>query len=64
MSVRVKILDAPDGPRAKPEYDDVRAAARQLGRPAHEVAREVQQRALALVTGPAGAGPQTPNEES
>ncbi|MEP6574184.1 MAG: LarC family nickel insertion protein [Gemmatimonadota bacterium] len=61
--VRVKILDAPDGPRAKPEYDDIRAAARRLGRPAHEVAREVQQRALALVTGPAGAGPQTPNEE-
>jgi uncharacterized protein (TIGR00299 family) protein len=63
MSVRVKILDAPGGPRAKPEYEDIRAAARQLGRPAHEVAREVQQRALALVTGPAGAAPQTPNEE-
>lgn len=40
-AVRVKILDAPDGPRIKPEYDDVREAALRLGRPAHEVAREV-----------------------
>jgi uncharacterized protein (TIGR00299 family) protein len=57
-SVRVKVLDGPDGPRAKPEYDDVAAAARRSGRPAHELARELQARALALVAaGAAGASP-------
>lgn len=59
-SVRVKVLDGPDGPRAKPEYDDVAAAARRSGRPAHELARELQARALALVaTDAAGASPTT-----
>jgi len=59
-SVRVKVLDGPDGPRAKPEYDDVAAAARRSGRPAHELARELQARALALVaTHAAGASPTT-----
>jgi uncharacterized protein (TIGR00299 family) protein len=48
-SVRVKVLEGPDGPRAKPEYDDVAAAARRSGRPVHELARELQARALALV---------------
>src|SRR5262249_18731768 len=47
-SVRVKVLEGPDGPRAKPEYDDVAAVARRSGRPAHELARELQARALAL----------------
>jgi uncharacterized protein (TIGR00299 family) protein len=56
--VRVKVLDGPDGPRAKPEYDDVAAAARRSGRPAHELARELQARALALVAArAAGASP-------
>ncbi len=49
--VRVKVVEAPGGPRAKPEFDDVAAAARQSGRPAHEVARESQARALAALTG-------------
>jgi uncharacterized protein (DUF111 family) len=48
-SVRVKVLETPDGARAKPEYDDVLEAARRSGRPAHEVARELQTRALTLV---------------
>ncbi len=57
-SVRVKVLDGPDGPRAKPEYDDVAAAARRSGRPVHELARELQARALALVASHApGASP-------
>ena len=62
--VRVKILDAPDGVRIKPEYDDVAALARRTGRPAHEVARDLHQRALRLV-GPDGAAKaMTPNKES
>lgn len=60
IPIRVKILEGPGGPRVKPEYDDIAAAARHLGRPAHEVAQEVRQRALGLVTadadGGAGAG--------
>ena len=64
ISVRVKILDAPDGPRVKPEFDDVAAVALRTGRPAHEVARDLQQRALRLVS-PAGATEVvTPNKES
>jgi uncharacterized protein (DUF111 family) len=47
--VRVKVLDAPDGPRMKPEYDDIAALARRTGRPAHEVARDLRDRALRLV---------------
>jgi len=58
MAVRVKVVDAPGGPRVKPEYDDVRTAARRLGRPAHEVAREVQARAELLAAArPEGASP-------
>jgi uncharacterized protein (TIGR00299 family) protein len=62
--VRVKVLDAPDGPRVKPEYDDVAAVARRTGRPAHEVARDLHERALRQV-GPQGAArPMTSNKES
>jgi uncharacterized protein (DUF111 family) len=62
----VKILEAPDGPRAKPEYDDVAAVARAQGRPAHEVARDLQSRALRLIEADRAraTGPQTPNTES
>ena len=51
VSVRVKVLERPDaeGVRVKPEYDDVVAAARALGRPALEVARVAQRDAEALV---------------
>jgi uncharacterized protein (TIGR00299 family) protein len=64
-SVRVKVLEAPGGPRAKPEYDDVAEAARRSGRPAHEVARELQTRALTLVAAEraAGAGGDTTTKE-
>jgi len=44
--VRVKVLEGPDGPRVKPEYDDVAAVARRTGQPAHEVARDLHNRAL------------------
>jgi pyridinium-3,5-bisthiocarboxylic acid mononucleotide nickel chelatase len=45
-AVRVKVLEGPDGPRIKPEYDDVAALARSTGQPAHEVARDLHNRAL------------------
>ena len=45
-AVRVKVLDSPDGPRVKPEYEDVAAVARRTGRPAYEVARDLHNRAL------------------
>jgi pyridinium-3,5-bisthiocarboxylic acid mononucleotide nickel chelatase len=64
MRVRVKILDAPGGPRAKPEYDDVAAVARHTGRPAHEVARDLQYRALRLVRHDGAAKALTSNKES
>src|SRR5207237_1279992 len=48
---RVKVLEQPDagGVRVKPEYDDVLAAARALGRPPLEIARAVERDAEALV---------------
>ncbi|HKW42073.1 MAG TPA: nickel pincer cofactor biosynthesis protein LarC [Gemmatimonadales bacterium] len=51
VAVRVKVLEQPDadGVRVKPEYDDVVAAARALGRPPLEVARVAQRDAEALV---------------
>jgi uncharacterized protein (TIGR00299 family) protein len=62
--VRVKMLDAPDGPRMKPEYDDVAALARRTGLPAHEVARDLRDRAFRLVSSEAAARLETPNKES
>jgi len=61
--VRVKVLDAPDGLRMKPEYDDVAALARRTGQPAHEVARDLRDRALRLVKSPDTARLETPNKE-
>ncbi len=53
VAVRVKVLEQPDaeggGVRVKPEYDDVLAAARALGKPPLEVARVAQRDAEALV---------------
>lgn len=49
ITVRVKIVEAPGGPRAKAEYDDVVKVARSTGRAAPEVARDLQTRALSLV---------------
>lgn len=45
-AVRVKVLEGPDGPRVKPEYEDVAALARRSGLPAHEVAKDLHNRAL------------------
>jgi uncharacterized protein (TIGR00299 family) protein len=49
VAVRVKVLEQPDGIRVKPEYDDVLAAARALGRPPIDVARAAQRDAELLV---------------
>jgi hypothetical protein len=62
--VRVKVLDAPDGPRMKPEYDDVAAVARRTGRPAHEVARDLRDQAFRLVKSEEATRLETPNKES
>jgi pyridinium-3,5-bisthiocarboxylic acid mononucleotide nickel chelatase len=62
--VRVKVLEAPDGPRMKPEYDDVAALAKRTGRPAHEVARDLRDRAFRLVSSEGATRLQTPNKES
>ena len=62
--IRVKVLSAPDGPRFKPEYDDIAAAARQTGRPAHELAREAAERARGQLEGGAEGASGTPNQES
>ncbi len=62
--VRVKVLDSPDGPRMKPEYEDVAALARRTGQPAHEVARDLRDRAFRLVSPEGAARLQTPNKES
>jgi uncharacterized protein (TIGR00299 family) protein len=62
--VRVKVLEAPDGLRVKPEYDDVAALAKRTGRPAHEVARDLHDRAFRLVGSDSAARHQTPNKES
>jgi len=53
VAVRVKVLEQPDAGggvvRLKPEYDDVLAAARALGRPPLEIARAAERDAEALV---------------
>ena len=49
VTVRVKVLERPDGVRVKPEYDDVLAAARILGEPPIDVARAAQREAEARV---------------
>jgi len=63
-AVRVKVLEGPDGPRVKPEYEDVAAVALRTGQPAHEVARDLQYRALRLVSSEIAARSLIPNKES
>lgn len=55
--VPVKVLDTPAGPRVKPEYEAVREAARRMGRPALEVAQQVEQQARTLVASAAAGTP-------
>jgi uncharacterized protein (TIGR00299 family) protein len=64
MSLRVKVLDGPDGVRVKPEFDDVARVAARWGRPAREVAEEMQQRALRQLGANGGAGTVGTNQES
>lgn len=59
-TVRVKLSEAPNGLRAKPEYDDIIALAGRTGRPAHVLAKELQERAIRLAGG-AVAGRDHPN---
>jgi len=63
-AVRVKVLDGPEGTRAKPEYDDVVRVARAGHRPAHVVAGEVKQKVVELASKTSGAGPDATNKES
>lgn len=63
VPVQVKVLETSAGPRVKAEFDDVRAAAARLGRPALEVAREIESQARALVAGSAAGGPQSLKEQ-
>lgn len=53
--VRVKVVSGPDGPRVKPEYDDVMAAARALGIPAHRLAQDLTNRAIGMLGVPGAA---------
>jgi uncharacterized protein (TIGR00299 family) protein len=62
VPVQVKVLETPAGPRVKAEFDDVRAAAARLGRPAVELAREIETQARALVAGSAPGGSQSLKE--
>src|ERR1043166_297378 len=65
--VRMKTVEAPGGPRTKPEYDDVIALARRTGRPAHEIARELREEAGRRGSAeevPAGAGTTSPKESA
>ena len=50
-TVGVKVLETSRGPRVKAEYEDVRRVAAHLGRPAFEIARDVEAQARALVAG-------------
>jgi len=63
LPVGVKVVDTPGGPRVKAEFEDVRRAAARLGRPAIEVAREIESQARALVAGSAGGGSRLPKEQ-
>lgn len=63
ISVAVKVLDSPAGPRVKAEYEDVRRAALRLGRPAIEVAREIETAARALLAETAGSSSQSLKEQ-
>jgi uncharacterized protein (TIGR00299 family) protein len=65
LAIRMKTVRAPGGDRTKPEYDDVVALAERTGRPAHDVARELNEQAARRVPGKAagaGVGSHAPKE--
>jgi uncharacterized protein (TIGR00299 family) protein len=64
MSVRVKVLDGPGGTRVKPEFDDVARVAAVTGRPAIEVAKEMQRAALIQLGANGGVAGRALNQES
>jgi uncharacterized protein (DUF111 family) len=61
--VSVKVLETPGGPRVKAEFEDVRRAASRLGRPAHELAREIETKARALVAAAAAGASRSAKEQ-
>ena len=63
VSVQVKVLDSPAGPRVKAEYEDVRRAALRMGRPAIEVAREIETAARALLAETTAGSSQSRKEQ-
>ena len=64
MSVRVKILDGPGGARVKPEFEDVARVAARTGRPAIDVAKEMQRAALIQLGVNGGAAERALTQES
>jgi hypothetical protein len=62
--IRVKLVDTGTGVRAKPEYDDIIELAGRTGRPAHVLARELQERAMRSAAEEARAARNYPNRES
>jgi pyridinium-3,5-bisthiocarboxylic acid mononucleotide nickel chelatase len=63
IAVAVKVLDSPAGPRVKAEYEDVRRAALRLGRPAIDVAREIEAAARAQLAGTVAGSSQSLKEQ-
>ena len=55
--VRVKTVEAPNGLRSKPEYDDIVSEARRTGRPALDLARELTIEAERLLRAPSPREP-------
>lgn len=64
MSVRVKVLEGPGGTRVKPEFEDVARVAARTGRPAIDVAKEMQRAALTQLGVNGGAVERALTQES
>lgn len=60
--VLVKVIETSAGPRVKAEYDDVRRTASRVGRPAHEVARDIETAARARLAEAAAGSSRSPKE--
>jgi uncharacterized protein (TIGR00299 family) protein len=63
VPVGVKVVDTPRGPRVKAEFEDVRRAAARLGRPAIEVAREIESQARSMLAGSGAGASRSPKEQ-